>query len=326
VGLEDIEQKGMFSMSKIRAIVTDPNATGHLTMTQVDEPKASPDQALVRVAAVSLNRGEVRMALSAQSQNVLGWDLAGTVERPAANGSGPKAGARVVGRVNSGAWAELAAVSTDSLAELAQVSFSQAATLPVAGLTALHAIQKGGNLLARNVLVTGASGGVGLFAVELAQISGAAVVGLTRHGEYQGVVGDAGATHVVVGDDASGAASFGPFHLVSDGVGGHMLVSTLSLLARHGVCVNYGTTVDPEASFSSRVFFTAPGVCICGLILGDELRNEPASVGLARLVTLVADGRLHPHIGVEAPWDQAADVARRLMNREFPGKAVLIVT
>ncbi len=313
-------------MSKMRAIVTDPNATGNLNLAEVDEPTVGPSQALVRVVAVSLNRGEIRRAISAQSRILLGADLAGIVERPAANGSGPKAGARVVGRVDSGAWAELVAVSTDDLAELpSQVSFTQAATLPVAGLTALHAVQKGGNLLARNALVTGASGGVGLFAVELARDSGATVVGVTRHGEYQGVVQDAGAAHVVVGDDASGAAGFGPYHLVSDGVGGHMLVSTLGLLAPHGVCVNYGTTVNPEASFSSRVFFSAPGACICGLLLEDELREEPASIGLERLVTLVADGRLHPHFGVEAPWDQVADVARRLMNREFPGKAVLLV-
>jgi NADPH:quinone reductase len=86
-----------------------------------------------------------------------GWDLAGTIERAAADGTGPQASARVVGLLASGAWAELVAVPTNSLAELPEgVSFELAATLPVAGLTALYALEKGGGLVGRSVLVTGA--------------------------------------------------------------------------------------------------------------------------------------------------------------------------
>jgi NADPH:quinone reductase len=80
-------------MSGIRAVVVDPDA-----------PKA-----LVRVAAVSLNRGEVRRAESSEPGFRPGWDLAGTVERAAADGSGPQEGSRVVGFLPSGAWAELVA-------------------------------------------------------------------------------------------------------------------------------------------------------------------------------------------------------------------------
>jgi NADPH:quinone reductase-like Zn-dependent oxidoreductase len=56
-----------------------------------------------------------------------------------------------------------------------------------------------------------------------------------------------------------------------------------------------------------------------------ELKNEPASIGLARLLALIKDGRLRLHIEVEAPWEQVAEVSRRLMEREFAGKAVLLV-
>ncbi|MDQ2715694.1 MAG: alcohol dehydrogenase, partial [Chloroflexota bacterium] len=83
-----------------------------------------------------------------------GWDLAGTVIEQAANGTGPKVGGRVVGQVGAGAWAEQVAVPTDRLAEIpASVTFAQAATLAIAGLTALHALEKGGLLLNRRVLI-----------------------------------------------------------------------------------------------------------------------------------------------------------------------------
>jgi NADPH2:quinone reductase len=126
-------------------------------LAQVPEPEVRCDQALVAVRAVSLNRGEVKRLEAMESGRVTGWDLAGVVQRAAADGSGPPAGARVVGVCNphevgagTGAWAQRAAVPTENLAVLPdEVGFEAAATLPVAGLTALHALQRGGFLLGR---------------------------------------------------------------------------------------------------------------------------------------------------------------------------------
>jgi NADPH:quinone reductase-like Zn-dependent oxidoreductase len=101
----------------MRAVVVEPDSPNRLGFQEVEEPSPAPSEALVKVAAISLNRGEVRRAQSSSEAGFRpGWDLAGTVERAAADGSGPPEGARVVGLLESGAWAELAAVPMSSLA------------------------------------------------------------------------------------------------------------------------------------------------------------------------------------------------------------------
>lgn len=314
-------------MDHMRAVVTDPGTVRHLVLTDSPVPTPAPSQALVRVKALSLNRGEVRRAFAALDRYIPGWDLGGVVERAASDGSGPKEGARVVGVVNpGGAWAELVAVPTSQLAGLPnQVSFTQAATLPVAGLTALYGMRRGGSVLGRKVLVTGASGGVGTFAVELARLSGAMVVGLTRHTVYADMVRQCGAAEVVVGEDASGAERFGPYNLILDGVGGKVLTSAAMLLAARGILVSYAAPTVPELTFNSRVLAQANGVALTGLFVFREMQSDPAAEGLATLARLIAEGQLHPRVEVEARWEAIADVAQRLMDRQFAGKAVLTV-
>src|SRR5438046_6773483 len=135
-------------MSSLRAIVVDPEVPGRLTIKEVEEPQAGPSEALVQVEAISLNRGETMRAMQAEAGWRPGWDLAGTVIKQATNGTGPKVGSRVVGMLDTGAWAEQVAVPTNQLAELpSSVTFAQAATLPIAGLTAFRALEKGGFLL-----------------------------------------------------------------------------------------------------------------------------------------------------------------------------------
>src|SRR5689334_6775249 len=125
----------------MRALVAAPGGNG-VEITDVTDPDPAPDQALVEVRAISLNRGEVKRLERSEPGTVWGWDLAGVVRSPAADGTGPQAGARVVGMMLPGAWAELAAVRTEWLAELPDgITFEQAATLPVAGLTALRSLE-----------------------------------------------------------------------------------------------------------------------------------------------------------------------------------------
>lgn len=312
-------------MEPIRAVVIDPKAPERFVISRVEAPSPGPSQALVRVEAISLNLGELRRSMTAEAGSRPGWDFAGTIERAAADGSGPPAGTRVVGMLISGAWAEVVAAPTNAVAPLPEsVSFAQAATLPVAGLTALYALERNGSLLGRNVLITGASGGVGHLACQLARHAGARVVAVVRRPEREKYARDAGAHQVVVSEDSSPAAKFGPYYLVLESVGGASLTAGLSMLAPEGVCVLYGASASAETSFDARAFYLKGGASLYGFILFHEIRRQPAAEGLERLVRLVAEGVLRPHIEIEAPWTEIASIAHRFYNRGIAGKAVLL--
>ena len=175
----------------------------------------------------------MRRAQTAEAGFNPGWDLAGTVERAAADGTGPRAGARVVGLLPSEPGRAGRGADELAVGAAGSVSFELAATLPVAGLTALYALEKGGGLIGRSVLVTGASGGAGNFGLQLARLSGARVVALVRREEHEDLVHEAGAHQVAVGEDASSAERFGPYHLVLESVGGQVL-------GRHGMLAPVG--------------------------------------------------------------------------------------
>jgi NADPH:quinone reductase-like Zn-dependent oxidoreductase len=314
-------------MSFIRAVVVDPAKEGRLTLQNVASPTAGPSEALVRVSAFSLNLGEVRRSLTADAGWRPGWDFAGTIEQQAADGSGPRTGSRVVGMLASGAWAELIAAPTHILAELPEsVTFAQASTLPVAGLTALRSLAKGGLLIGHKVLVTGASGGVGHLACELASYAGAEVVAVVRSPERKAAVLQTGVQQVVVGDDLAGARQFGPYHLILDGVGGKVLGQALGMLLASGICVNFGASEAAEVTFDLHNFFRIGGPSLYGLFLFDELSHYPGAEDLGILSRLIARGHLHPQITVESSWTEVADIAQRLFKRQIAGKAVLHIS
>ncbi|MFE0418784.1 zinc-binding dehydrogenase [Streptomyces tendae] len=307
----------------MRALVVDHASPGHLSMADVPAPRHAAHEALVRVEAVSLNFGEVYGAIRSQLPDgtVLGWDAAGVVVQAAADGSGPAEGERVVTLGETG-WAELRAVPAARLGTAPQDADPGAlSTVPVAGLSALHVLRRMGPLLGRRVMVTGASGGVGRYAVQLAARSGAHVVAISRNPAQADGLRALGAHEV----HPEPAAVRQLVSAVLDNVGGQYLVDAFATLSAGGILYSVGHSSDADVVLSPDA------------LLGDGGRHDRSirtfflfsdpttdfSADLTWLAAEIAAGRLDPGISWRGPWTRHSEAVQALLGRRLHGKAVL---
>ncbi|MFI5040929.1 MAG: zinc-binding dehydrogenase [Acidimicrobiales bacterium] len=298
--------------------VTDPAEPGGLARRELPEPSPRANEIVVEVRAYGVNRGELSLLARRPNGWMPGQDVAGVVAVEARDGSGPAAGSRVVALADQGGWSERVAVPTHRVARLpAEVTFSQAAALPVAGLTAIRALRTGGPLLGGQVLVTGASGGVGHFAVQLARIGGAVVTALVSGPPRVAGVKSLGADHVVTVLDGTG-----PFDLVLDGVGGTVLLDAIHRVRAGGTIAAYGLASGQPTKLTFGDFGGAPLARLIGFFVY-ATGEETFGVDLGVLAGYVADGRLHVETGVHRDWVGTLDAVEELRARRVTGKAVL---
>jgi NADPH2:quinone reductase len=301
------------------ALVNTQSASTPVELRDVAEPEPAPDEALVEVHAFSLNRGELALLAGRPEGWRPGQDVAGVVVQAAADGSGPGKGTRVVALVDGAGWAQRVAAPTARMAVLSDnVSFAGAATLPVAGLTALRTLRQGGFLLGQRVLITGAAGGVGRFAVQLAALAGAEVTGVVGRLERAVGLSERGATAVV----SNIHEAEGLFDLILESVGGSSLAGAISKVVPGGTIVVYGNSSREDTPISFPNFAGHAGARLLAFFIYDS--GTPASMGadLATLVSLVAAKKLTPEIGLEDSWHNLYLATTALRDRKVNGKAV----
>ena len=299
------------------AIVSTPNGPSFTDRREVPSPAPAANEALVAVRAFGVNRGELTLVARREDWQP-GQDVAGQVVQAAADGTGPQTGERVAGLAEWHGWAETAAVPSHRLALIPHgVDFETAAALPMAGTTAANLVRAAGSLLGTRLLITGASGGVGHIAVQLAVLGGAdvtAVASAKRADALRGygarVVGDV--------DDTEG-----PFDVVLESAGGPALDAALARIAPGGLVLIFGNSSREPSTIDFTSFFGHEEATIRSYF---SARHE-ADAGrlLAMLLDLVAAGRLHVEVGFRASWDQLNDALQGLTDRAFPGKAVLTI-
>lgn len=304
------------------ALVATHNPEKPVELREIPEPTPVANEAIIAVHAFSLNRGELSLLANRPEGWQPGQDIAGVVVQQAADGSGPTAGTRVVALVDGAGWSQRAAAPTARMAALPEsVSFAAAATLPIAGITALRTVRIGGALLGRRVLVTGAAGGVGQFAVELAARSGAYVTGVIGSPERAKGLQERGATELVTRlDDLNGN-----FDLILESVGGASLAAAIQHIAPEGTIVVYGNSSREPTPLSFFELAGHAGARIQSYV--SYLSGPPESYGkdLALLVGLITADKLHPYIGSEASWRELGQRLNELSNRRVIGKMIFHV-
>jgi NADPH:quinone reductase-like Zn-dependent oxidoreductase len=300
------------------AVVHTPGGAEPVAIRDVPEPEPKPGEALVAVHAFSLNRGELRLFQVRPAGWRPGQDIAGTVLRAAADGSSPPAGTRVVCLCDWEGWAERAAVPGHRVAPIADnVSFASAASLPVAGLTALRSLRRGAPLLGKRVLITGAAGGVGNLAVQLAVRSGARVTAVVGNPDRALVLEGLGAAAIV----SRITEAPGCYGLILESAGGASLAAAIERIEPKGTIVIFGNSSGEPTTIDFRQFGEHQNARIQAFHYFTSEPEEHFASDLGLLAALVADRSLRPRVA-EYDWQEINRVAPLLRARQVPGKAV----
>lgn len=312
-----------------------------MRLAEVPEPVPGSGEVLVRTAAASVNaadwhlmRGEPRVARldrtmfgrRAPKQPIRGRDLAGTVVAVGPDVREWQVGDEVLGE-HEGTMAELVAVPATCLARRpAGVGVIEAAALPLAATTAETCLDAGQVGEGTRLLVIGASGGVGTYAVQLAVTRGAAVTGVcsTRNLE---MVGSLGATSVLDYTRGEVERSTATYDVVLDLVGNRSLRALRRLLVRRGTLVLSGGGSPGEGGYLGPLGLFARGV-VAGPVLGVRVKvpfAKPDGARLAGLVAMVERGELRPVVERVYPFDQGAAALHHLEVDHARGKVVVAV-
>jgi NADPH:quinone reductase-like Zn-dependent oxidoreductase len=307
-----------------------------LRYADAEKPTVGDNDVLVRVRAASINRGDlvamhgtpsiIRLAFGVRrpKKTILGRDIAGVVEAVGPKAERFRVGDEVFGEMEQRGFAEFVAMpETHVAAKPADVTFEQAATLPVAATTALQAMRLGAVQSGQKVLINGASGGVGTFAVQLAKTLDADVTGVcsTRNAD---LIRSIGADHVIDYTREDFTRGAHRFDVILDLAGNHPLSKLRRVLAPKGIYISSTDAGGAVLGPLPRLL----AVAVTSPFVSQQLRSLAAKRNLddlTHLADLVATGKLAPVIERTYPLSQTADAIRHLEAEHARGKIVLTV-
>ena len=307
-----------------------------LELAEIDRPVVKDDEVLVRVHAASIHIGDSHMtkgvpyamrpvfSLSRAKNGVPGTDIAGTVEAIGKSVAQLQPGDEVFGSCK-GAFAEYASTSEDALAlKPADLTFEQASAVGTSALTALQALRDQGNIQSgQKVLITGASGGVGTFAVQIAKSLGAEVTGVcsTRNMD---MVRSIGADHVIDYTQEDFTRSGQLYDFILDNVGGHSLSDTRRALTPDGTLSANGA---PVSGWFGGLGYVLQAFVV-SLFTSQQLRpfvSMPNKEDLATLKELAEAGRVSPVLDRTYPLSEAAEAIGHVGEGHSQGKTIITV-
>lgn len=307
-----------------------------LSIEDIAPPSPKPGQALVRVTAVGLNFADTLITKGKYQYKpelpfAPGAEIAGIIEQPPA-GSSLKAGQRVTAYVGWGGAAEYVAVNAEMLVPIPDtVPDAVAAGLTVTYGTAMHGLKDRGQVQpGETVVVTGAAGGAGQAAVEVAALMGARVIAVASSPEKIAMARDAGASDGILfpGSDLKTAvrdltAGKGA-DVIYDCIGGDAAEPLLRALTWQGrfLVVGFAAGEIPKIPLN---LLLVKGVAALGVFWGEAIRRDPGAhrAGMAELLGWVAAGKLKPRMHASYPLESIRDALAVLESRSAQGKLVV---
>jgi NADPH:quinone reductase-like Zn-dependent oxidoreductase len=323
----------------MKAIVQDRYGSADvLELRDIEDPVVGTESVLVRVHAAGcgpdvwhLMTGMpymARLAIGLRTPKVAvrGWDVAGTVEAIGASVTGFHPGDEVIG-IAEGSFAELVVTSPGKLApKPANLTFEQAASVPISGTTALRAVRDAGKVQpGQSVLVIGAAGGVGSFAVQIADAFGAVVTGVCSTSKMD-LVRSIGAHDVI--DYTREAFEDGGrrWDVIIDNAGRRPLSRLRRALAPRGTLVIVGG--DGGGRWTGGFFRGVLRAPLVSLVVGQTLRGLSSKVkqeDLAALAELIEAGKVTPLVDRTFQLSEAPEAVRYLESGQARGKIVIVV-
>lgn len=308
-----------------------------LRLEDVPTPELAPGEVLVQVRAASVNpydwhlmRGEPRVmrlgfGLRAPRNPRLGIDVAGVVEEVGADVTGLAVGDEVFGRGEEGSLAELTAVPAWRLVHKPEsITFEQAAAVPAAAVTALQALRDGGRIeLGHKVLVNGAAGGVGTFAVQIAKSFGADVTAVASTANLD-MLAEIGATHVIDYTAEDFTARDSRYDVVLDAIGNHPLSRCARVVAPGGTYLMVGGPAGKwQAPFGRMLALRLRSLFGRTRMVSVRARYNVDDMRMLR--DLVADGVVVPVIDRTFPLSETAEAITHLETGHARGKVIVTV-